>query len=92
MHEHDYDELVLLRTHLTVALLAVSQLRRIHADTPKAARLSAYALEALVQMRDEIAQIDSLIARVERRTAMRDDPLRFSFSRRERIEEMHERQ
>jgi hypothetical protein len=91
MQEQEHDELVLLRTHLTVALLAVSQLRRKHADTSHAARLSAYALDALMRMRDEMKQIDALIARLEKRQAMQDDPLRFRFPQRQEIEEMRER-
>jgi hypothetical protein len=91
MHDEDHDELVLLRTHLTVALLAVSQLRRKHAQTPHVARLSAYALDALMQMREQMAQVDRLIARLEKLTALRDEPLRFPISQRRAVEEMHER-
>lgn len=92
MHDQEYDELVLLRTHLTVALLAVSQLRRKHADTPQAARLSAYALDALMRMRDEMRHVDALIARLERQKATRDDHLPLPFPHRHEIKEVHDGQ
>ncbi len=91
MHQDDHDELVLLRTHLTVALLAVSQLRRKHAGAPNVARLSAYALEALMRMREEMADVERLIARLEKRTAQHDDPLRFPLAQRRPVEEARER-
>jgi hypothetical protein len=91
MHHEDHDELVLLRTHLTVALLAVSQLQRKHADSPQVARLSTFALDALLQMRAEMSHIDRLIARLERHQATRDDHLPLPFPRRTAHDEPHER-
>jgi hypothetical protein len=81
-----------LRTHLTVALLAISQLRRRYADTPQAARLSDYALDALLHMRDEMRHVDTLIARLERQQAIRDDHLPLPFPRRAEGKESHELQ
>lgn len=92
MQDQEYDELVLLRTHLTVALLAVSQLQRKHRESPQAARLCAYALDALHQMRDEIAQIDRLIGALDSRRALRDDPVRLRLARRQEIDEAHDGQ
>jgi hypothetical protein len=70
MMEHQQSEpdvVVEMRTHLTVANLALAQLRRRHGDTPDIDRLCAYAERAIVQLKDDIASIEATLAQHERR-------------------------
>jgi len=77
MDSTEHDEMVTIRTQLTVALLAVTQLRRKHADSADADRLLAYISTALARIAREIHKIDALMARLEDREAMRANPLRL---------------
>ncbi len=77
MDDTEQDELVAIRTQLTVAMLAVTQLRRRHADSTDAERLLAYVATALARINREVHKIDALIARLEDRDAMRADPVRL---------------
>lgn len=79
MRPEEYEELLALRTRITVALLAVSQLQRKHADPAQAARLSRYALEALLAARADLNRIDDLIARLERGQRMDHDSFLSSY-------------
>ncbi len=82
MDTTEHDELVAIRTQLTVAMLAVTQLRRKHADSVDADRLLAYVATALVRITREVHKVDALMARLEDRDAMRADPVRLRTRRR----------
>lgn len=73
----NHEELVALRTHLTVALLSLALLRRRHAASPDAARLISHTADALSRIKDEIARLDRVLAALEDREAMRADPVRL---------------
>lgn len=60
-----------LRTHLTVATLATSQLRRRHVSTITAARLCAYVMRAHAQMLDDIKALESELSENDQ---IRDPP------------------
>lgn len=64
-NEQDYLELLDLRTHLTVALLASSQLKRKSAQTDELARLCCYLDRSLMQMQGDIVEIESLVRRLQ---------------------------
>ena len=81
MENTEHDELVTIRTQLTVAMLAVTQLRRKHADAADADRLLAYVSTALARITREVRKIDALMARLEDRDAMRADPIRLRTRR-----------
>jgi hypothetical protein len=60
-----------LRTHLTVATLAATQLRRRHVSTIAAARLCAYVIRAHAQMLDDIKALEAELSVDDQ---MRDPP------------------
>ena len=64
-NEQDYIELLDLRTHLTVALLASSQLKRRSARTDELARLHSYLERSLMQMQGDITELESLVQRLQ---------------------------
>jgi hypothetical protein len=70
-----------IRTQLTVALLAVGQLAREPARSGRP-HLIRHATDALAGMREDIARIDALLAKLEDREAIAADPLRFKPLRR----------
>ncbi|MHB8644642.1 MAG: hypothetical protein ACYDAR_02500 [Thermomicrobiales bacterium] len=74
--------MVTIRTQLTVALLAVTQLRRKHAASADADRLLAYVVTALARITREVRTVDALMTRLEDREAIRADPLRLRARRR----------
>ncbi len=88
MRREEYEELLALRTRLTVALLAVSQLQRKHADPVQAARLSRYALDALLDARTDLDRVDDLIARLERGMGTEYEP--FLSPPPQKVEEPHD--
>jgi hypothetical protein len=61
----EHDELIDMRTHLTIAVLAASQLRRTVKDRPDAARFDAYLDQALTKLVDDIRKVDALVAQTE---------------------------
>jgi hypothetical protein len=65
-----------IRTQLTVALLAVGQLARDPARSERP-HLIHHATNALESIREDIARIDALLAKLEDREAIAADPLRF---------------
>lgn len=73
--------IISLRTQLTAALLAVSLLERKGSPSGDSRRLSAHALDALHKMRDEITNLDRIVAQLEDREAMQDDPFPIKTSR-----------
>lgn len=77
----EHDELVAIRTQLTVAMLAITQLRRKHATAADAERLLAYVATALARIAHEVHKVDALMARLEDRDAMRADPVRLRTRR-----------
>jgi hypothetical protein len=81
MDSAEHDELVTIRTQLTVALLAVTQLQRRHTDSADADRLLAYVSTALARITREVCKIDRLMARLEDREAMRANPVRLRTRR-----------
>ncbi len=74
---NNHEELVALRTHLTVALLSLSLLQRRHAGSADAARLMAHTANALSRMKDELARLDTILAALEDREATRADTVRL---------------
>lgn len=81
MDRAEHDEMVTIRTQLTVALLAVTQLQRKHADSADADRLLTYVSTALGRITREICKIDTLMARLEDREAMHAAPVRLRTRR-----------
>jgi hypothetical protein len=68
--------LATFRTQLTVALLAVGQLARDPSRSEKP-HLIRHATNALEGIREDIARIDALLAKLEDREAIAADPLRL---------------
>jgi hypothetical protein len=58
----EYDELIDMRTHLTVAVLAAAQLRRTLRGVPNAARFDGYLDQALRDLVEDVRKVDGLIA------------------------------
>jgi len=81
MDTTEHDELVAIRTQLTVAMLAVTQLRRKHATSADTERLLSYVATALARITREVHKVDALMARLEDRDAMRADPVRLRTRR-----------
>ena len=65
----EHDELIDMRTHLTVAVLAAAQLRRTVKDVPEATRFDAYLDQALDNLVEDVRKVDALVAHTEARTA-----------------------
>jgi hypothetical protein len=63
------DSLVNMRTHLTVAMLAVTLLRRRHDEDEDVLRLCASAETALWQLNEDIVGVEAVQARDESRDA-----------------------
>lgn len=55
------DALIDLRSHLTVAALAVAQLHRRHGDSADIDRLCSYAEHAITQIKEDIANIEAML-------------------------------
>src|SRR3954471_3277047 len=70
----EHDELIDMRTHLTVAVLAAAQLRRTVRDDPDAARFDAYLDQALDNLVEDVRKVDALVAHTEAQTALPDGP------------------
>lgn len=77
----EHDELVAIRTQLTIAMLAVTQLRRRHATSADADRLLSYIATALARITHEVHKVDALMARLEDRDAMRANPVQLRTRR-----------
>ncbi|MDQ6905806.1 MAG: hypothetical protein M3176_03160 [Chloroflexota bacterium] len=56
-----------IRRHLTLAFLAVEQMRRTFALFPPAQRLCSIAMDALGSIRDEVVAIEARVMRWEQR-------------------------
>jgi len=59
--ETKYTELLDVRTHLTVAILAAAQLKRKSPHTDDIARLQGYLDRSLVQLQQDITGLESLV-------------------------------
>ena len=77
-HEEKYTELLDLRTHLTVAILASSQLKRKGPKADELLRLHSYLDQSLAQLQDDITSLESLVDRL-------DDDLPPPVARRRRL-------
>ncbi len=58
----EYDELIDMRTHLTVAVLAAAHLRRALKDVPNATRFDGYLDQALNNLVEDVRKVDGLMA------------------------------
>lgn len=65
------EPLVHLRTHLTVATLAVAQLRRRHGGDADIERLCGFAATALRRVQEDLAEVQAALARHEGREESR---------------------
>ncbi len=65
--EIEHAELIDMRTHLTVAVLAASQLHRKTKNMPEAAHLQCYLDQSLKNLVDDVGKVDALIMEVETR-------------------------
>lgn len=61
----EHAELIDMRTHLTVAMLAAAQLNRRTKDLPEAAHLQSYLDQSLKSLVEDIGKVDALVATVE---------------------------
>ncbi len=84
----EHSELIDMRTHLTVAMLAAAQLHRKIQHLPEAAHLQCYLDQSLKSLVNDIGKVDALIANVElhqpapaeQRSHPLPLPLRWSFA------------
>jgi hypothetical protein len=61
----EHSELIDMRTHLTVAMLAASQLNRRTKDLPEAAHLQEYLDQSLKSLVEDVVRVDALIAQTD---------------------------
>lgn len=61
----EHSELLDMRTHLTVAMLAASQLNRKTYHLQEAAHLQEYLDQSLKSLVEDIGKVDALVAQVE---------------------------
>jgi len=61
----EHTELIDMRTHLTVAMLAASQLTRKTQHLPEAAHLQGYLDQSLKSLVEDVGKVDALVAQVE---------------------------
>ncbi len=61
----EHSELIDMRTHLTVAMLAASQLNRRTKDLPEAAHLQGYLDQSLKSLVEDVVRVDALIAQTD---------------------------
>ena len=70
----EHSELIDMRTHLTVAMLAASQLNRKTQDLPAAAHLQDYLDQSLKSLVEDVGRVDALVAQVECAPAVAEQP------------------
>ncbi len=63
--------LIDMRTHLTVATLALAQLRRRHGDSNDVERLCSYATSAMQQLTEDITAVERILLQAEQREESR---------------------
>lgn len=61
----EHTELIDMRTHLTVAMLAASQLIRKTQHLPETAHLQGYLDQSLKSLVEDVDKVDALVAQVE---------------------------
>ncbi|MGI8687892.1 MAG: hypothetical protein ACR2M3_04860 [Thermomicrobiales bacterium] len=61
----EHTELIDMRTHLTVAMLAASQLTRKTQHLPDAMHLQEYLDQSLKSLVEDVGKVDALVAQVE---------------------------
>lgn len=61
----EHSELIDMRTHLTVAMLAASQLNRRTKDLPETAHLQTYLDQSLKSLVDDVVRVDALVAQTD---------------------------
>lgn len=69
----EHSELIDMRTHLTVAMLAAAQLSRKTKQLPEAAHLQHYLDQSLKSLVEDVGKVDTLIAHAEVRQLARDE-------------------
>jgi hypothetical protein len=58
----EHSELIDMRTHLTVAMLAAAQMQRRTKDLPEAAHLQEYLDQSLKSLVEDVVRVDALVA------------------------------
>ncbi len=61
---HEHTELIDMRTHLTVAMLAASQLNRKTQHVEEATHLQCYLDQSLKSLVEDVGKVDALLAQV----------------------------
>jgi hypothetical protein len=61
----EHSELIDMRTHLTVAMLAAAQLNRRTKELPEAAHLQCYLDQSLKSLVEDVVKVDALVAQVD---------------------------
>ena len=61
----EHTELIDMRTHLTVAMLAASQLNRRTKDQPETAHLQDYLDQSLKSLVEDVVRVDALVAQTD---------------------------
>jgi hypothetical protein len=61
----EHSELIDMRTHLTVAMLAAAQLNRRTKDLPEAAHLQEYLDQSLKSLVEDVVRVDTLVAQTD---------------------------
>lgn len=61
----EHSELIDMRTHLTVAMLAAAQLNRKTKHLPEAVHLQCYLEQSLKSLVDDVGKVDALVSQVE---------------------------
>jgi hypothetical protein len=67
----EHAELIEMRTHLTVAMLAASQLNRRTKDVPEAAHLQEYLDQSLKSLVEDVVRVDALVSQTDTCTPAR---------------------
>jgi len=67
--ETKHTELLDLRTHLTVAILAAAQLKRKSPQVDDIMRLQGYLDRSLIQLQQDITGLESLVVRLDEKQA-----------------------
>jgi hypothetical protein len=84
----EHSELIDMRTHLTVAMLAAAQMHRRTKDVPEAAHLQCYLDQSLKSLVEDVVRVDALIAHADEHASVREakaasvlpKSIRWSFS------------
>ena len=61
----EHSELIDMRTHLTVAMLAASQLHRRTKNVPEAAHLQNYLDQSLKSLVEDVVRVDAMMAQAD---------------------------